>query len=205
MCQISAKRDWRNARVVGSPRVAGNFIGERPGPLDTTGVGRSNSTGCSGISVVWGPYLVDSLVNEGVPPSSITLVLLTRSPCNVPRGILNDSLRRIQIYNRLPGLVTNASIDLLSEYFLRMTIDTIAKLRARGTRVVLVDYQQLLIDPDGTAGSLSQLLPCVGSLNASAPPRGDTILHNGRNSSIREFVHNQPNASKNNRDFFATA
>lgn len=154
----------------------------------------------SPINMVWAPYIWDALISEGVPSSSITIVLITRSACSVP-DIITDERRRASQSWMFPGLYMDANQDEMVEYLLRLTCATLSKLRERGARVILVDYQMLLREPQRAAAALSAQLPCIGEVNAAKPPYEprDQKWFGRKGQPIAEYSAAHPQAHNDNQ------
>ena len=90
-----------------------------------------------------------------------------------------------------PRVATNASPRAAPDAALNPTL-------LPGARVILVDYQMLVYDPEGSAERLSELLPCIGPLDANVMPdrrlmgvksaktggRAETLLHFSRTTPL---------------------
>ena len=162
-------------------------------------------------NLVWAPYYVDALTRgeDSVPLGAITIVLLTRSPCFPPASVLHDTAGWRTKHNHdlraaFPSLGERAGVQAHEEAWLNLTTDAVDRLSSMGARVVLVDYQTLVHDPRGSAMALSKLMPCLGQLNASAPPdfrlAGPHPRHNrsapaGRGDSLQSFADSKPRAA----------
>ena len=142
----------------------------------------------SPVNMVWMPALLDSLTEQGIPPSRVTMVMLVRSPCLPPKQA-QDAASRAAEAKIMPGLDEHTSLATWQSYLLRLTVSTLQALRGRGAHVVLVDYEMMIQDVDGTTRALQHLLPCVGRLDAHQPQPG--FRHQGRNLSLAEYAHSQ--------------
>jgi hypothetical protein len=78
-------------------------------------------------NLVWAPHVAAWLhAHEGVPPSQISVVLLTRSPCAPPASVLNDTAGWRTKHNRdlrlaFPGLGADAGVERHEQAWLNLT------------------------------------------------------------------------------------
>ena len=153
-----------------------------------------------GVGLVWMPHIFDYLVSASVPRSSITFLLLTRSPCRPARERVaserlpawcdprimkkfNASVRPPKHKRQIPPGTAHITLQLELRAELERTVATLDALQRRGAHAVVVDYDMMVDAPINTSMALEEVVPCLGRLDPGRPVDRH-FVHSGRNESL---------------------